>query len=183
MSRGLGAIQKKALLLLETGIALGFSRAPLASLRIVASARKEWKGIERNALRRAIRALYASRLVEGREHPDGTTTLVLSENGKRRTLAFRIDEMKIKKPTAWDRRWRVVIFDIPEKRKNVRDALRGHLRQIGFYELQKSVFVHPYPCGDEIEFLVEFHQVRAHVRRLTVHAIDNDLHLRRRFHL
>jgi len=79
--------------------------------------------------------------------------------------------------------WKLVIFDIPEKRKKVRDALRGHLRQIGFYELQKSVFIHPYPCGDEIEFLVEFHQVRAHVRQLTVHAIDNDLHLRRKFNV
>lgn len=183
MSRGFGVTQKKVLLLLETGIALGFSRAPSASFRILRSARKEWKAIDSNALSRAIHSLYASRLVEGREYPDGTTTLVLSENGKKRALAFRIDEMEIKKQVIWDKKWRMVIFDIPEKRRKVRDALRGHLRQIGFYELQKSVFVHPYPCADEIEFLVEFHQVRPHVRQLTVHAIDNDLHLRRKFNL
>lgn len=183
MSRGLGVIQKKALLLLEAGIALGFSRAPLASFRILASARKEWKEINRKALGRAIHALYASRLVDGRENPDGTTTLILSENGKKRALKFKIDAMKVKKPAAWDKKWRVVIFDIPEKRKKVRDALRGHLRQLGFYELQKSVFVHPYPCEDEMEFLVEFHGVRPHVRQLTVHTIDNDLHLRQKFKL
>ncbi len=183
MSRGLGTAQKKVLLLLEAGIALGFSGAPLASFRILKSARKEWKTIKRKALGRAIRSLYASRLVEGREDPDGTTTLALSENGKKRALAFRIDEMRIKKPAVWDKKWRAVIFDIPEKRRKVRDALRGHLHKIGFYELQKSVFVHPYPCADEIDFLVEFHQVRAHVRQLTVHTIDNDLHLRRKFSL
>ena len=183
MSRGLGTIQQKVLLLLLGGLALGLSGSPVRYFRVLKAIGKGWREINHQSLRRAIRSLYASQLVEGRENPDGTLTLVLSKNGKSRALTFKVEEMRIKKPERWDGKWRVVVFDIPEKRKRVRDALRGHLRQLDFYELQKSVFIHPYPCDDEVEFLIELHQVRHHVRTLIVHSVDNELDLKTKFGL
>lgn len=183
MPRGLGSIQQKILLLLFGGLALGFSGSPTRYFRILKLMGRGWREINRQTLRRAIRSLYTSHLVEGKENPDGTTTLILTEEGRKRALTFKIDEMAIKKPPRWDGKWRVVIFDIPEKRRKVRDALRRHLSQLGFYELQKSVFVHPYPCGGEIEFLIEFYDARQHIRQIIAQHIDNELHLKTKFRL
>ena len=64
--------------------------------------------------------------------------------------------MKIRKPAKWDGKWRIVVFDIPENLRSIRQALREHLCRLQFYQLQKSVFVLPYECGDEIEFYWSF---------------------------
>lgn len=183
MPRGIGIVQRKILLLLLGGLALGFSGSPQRYFRILKAIGREWKEIDRQALSRAIRSLYQSQLVSERKNPDNSYTLVLTKEGRQRALTFKIDEMSIKSPKQWDRKWRVVMFDIPESRKKVRDAIRYHLKQLSFRELQKSVFVQPYPCDDEIDFLTEFYQVRPHVRKLVVDKIDNELHLKKKFRL
>lgn len=183
MSRGLGTVQRKIMLLLLGGVVLGFSRSPRQHWRVLKLMRREWRAINNSAFSAAIRGLYQARLVEEKINPDGSLELVLSEGGKKKVLGFHLHEMKIKKPRAWDRKWRVVIFDVPERHKKVRDTLRLHLKQLGFLELQKSVFVHPYPCGEEIEFLIEFFEMRLYVRQLTAHWIDNEQHLRIKFNL
>ncbi|OGN11399.1 MAG: CRISPR-associated endonuclease Cas2 [Candidatus Yanofskybacteria bacterium RIFCSPHIGHO2_02_FULL_43_15c] len=48
--------------------------------------------------------------------------------------------------TKWDGRWRLVIFDIPQELHRNRNRFRRILKTLGFYMLQKSVFVFPYPC-------------------------------------
>lgn len=183
MSRGLGTAQQKILLLLLGGLALGLSGSPKRYFRILKTIGKEWREIERHALRRAIQKLYESKLVEAKAHKDGSTTLILSEEGKKRALTFKIDEMQIRQPKMWDKKWRIVTFDIPEEQKRVRDALRGHLRRLGLSELQKSVFVYPYPCINEIDFIVEWFNIRPYVRQITADFIDNELHLKSRFKL
>ena len=64
----------------------------------------------------------------------------------------------MQKPKKWDGHWRIIFFDIKESKKNVRDALRHHLKNLNCYPLQKSVFVTPYPCKEEIDFLCEFYE-------------------------
>lgn len=41
----------------------------------------------------------------------------------------------------WDGKWRIVVFDIPEKHKKLRHALRWKLREWEFTFWQKSVWV------------------------------------------
>ncbi len=69
---------------------------------------------------------------------------------------MQIDDLKIKKQKKWDRKWRLVIFDIVEFKKNHREAFRGKLKQLGFYPLQKSVWIYPFDCQPEIELLKDF---------------------------
>ena len=183
VSHRVGTVQRKVLLLLLGGLALGLSGSPARYFRILKMMGREWRDINRQALWRAIRALYQSRLIKTVYNTDGTITLILSEDGKKRALTCKIDTMTIGRPEKWDGKWRVVIFDVPERRRKVRDALRYHLRQLGFFELQKSVFVHPYPCTDEIDFLVEGYHIRSHVRQIVADKIDNEPHLRQKFDL
>ena len=68
----------------------------------------------------------------------------------------------------------MVSFDIPEKYRQGRDALRNKLKKIGFRELQKSVFVAPYNCKEEILLLVKYFELEKYVRFGILEYIDNE---------
>jgi|SRR3989344_541982 len=178
-----GVLQKKILLLLYGGIALGLTRNPKQYFRVVREIHKEWQKVDRNSLNRAIRSLYESKLVETKGNNDGTLTLVLSKEGERLALTYDIENMVVQTPAHWDKKWRIVMFDVPEKFKRVREALRIHFKNMRFYEFQKSVFVHPYPCAKEITYLMEFYQARKYVRFIVATDIDNAIELKRHFNL
>jgi len=80
----------------------------------------------------------------------------LTAEGKKKAGRFQIDSLSIKKPKKWDKKWRIVIFDIAQLKKMHREAFRGKLKTLGFYLLQKSVWVCPFNCKDEIELLRSF---------------------------
>lgn len=178
-----GTTQQKLLLLLSAGLALGLTRSPKTYWWILKQIPKELQRVDRQALERAINSLYKSHLLREKHNSDGTTTLILSENGRNRVLQFNINKMEIKKPKEWDGKWRVIMFDIPERLKRLRESLRFHFKEIGLIELQKSVLVYPYPCHKEIEFVLEFYNARKYVRFLLVEKIDNGLHLEKKFNL
>jgi len=181
MARGHGTIQKKILLLLLGGLALGLSGSPKQSFKIVKAIGHDWKEIDQTALRRSIRPLYKSKLISTKSNKDGMQTIMLTEKGKRWALTYKIETMHILIPKKWDKKWRIVMFDIPERLKKTRDVFRIHLRSMGFLELQRSVFIHPYPCIDEIEYVVEHYNIGKHVRFIVADSIDNEQYLKRRF--
>jgi len=80
----------------------------------------------------------------------------LTEKGKAKAGWMQIDTLKIKRPKKWDRKWRIVIFDIAQLKKIYREALRGKLKELGFVPLQKSVWIYPFDCRDEINLLKNF---------------------------
>ncbi|MBU2081985.1 hypothetical protein KKH14_00985 [Patescibacteria group bacterium] len=179
----LGPVSKKILLLLQGGLALSLTARPDAYFRVVRQIAKEWKKINERNLREAIKRLYQSKLIDYRENKDGSASLILTDDGKDRILRYEIDKIEIKKPTHWDNLWRMVIFDIPEDKKSGRNALNAKLKELGFYPMQKSVFVHPYECKDEIDFIMELFELTPYVRFLRVKDIDVELHLKEIFRL
>lgn len=80
----------------------------------------------------------------------------LTGEGKKKAGRYQIDNLKIKKPRKWDKRWRILIFDIQEKQRIKRDALRGKLKELGLFKLQDSVWVCPYNFKNEMEMLRAF---------------------------
>lgn len=178
----MSTIKQKVLLLLSAGIAFGYSYTPQRQWRILKGVAREWKRIDEKKLRNEISKLYRSKLIEKKENPDGSFTLLLTEKGKLKALTYHFQEMKVKKEN-WDGKWRIVVFDIPEKLRRERDALREKLKELGFYEFQKSVFIFPYKCQDEIDFIVEFFNLRKYVRFGVLESIDNELHLKKIFRL
>lgn len=183
MAQRLGDNQRKVLILLLGGLTIGLSGSPKTAFQIIRSMRKEWKEIDRRALRRAVKTLYQSKLVGIKQNSDGTVTLILTDKGKQKALTYDLENMEIKKPAEWDGKWRMVLFDIPERIKKVREAMRIHLKNLSFYEFQKSVFVHPYDCRDEINYLIEFYDIRKFVRFIIADSLDNELHLKKHFDL
>jgi DNA-binding transcriptional regulator PaaX len=176
----MNSVKQKILLLLGAGLTLGMTHNPTRQYKILKAVGREWQIIDRENLKKEIRNLYRSKLIRIRENNDGSLTYALTDKGKIRALTYKFQEMKILKDK-WDEKWRVIIFDIPEKLKSGRNALRQKLRDLGFRELQKSVFVFPYECENEINFIIEFFNLRKYVRYGVLDSIDNDIHLREIF--
>lgn len=175
--------KRKILLLLQAGFVLGLTHSPKNQRYLAGQFFKAWKDIDKEYLKRSIREFYTDRLIDWKENADGTATVVLTELGKKRVLEFNIDEIKIKHAIVWDKKWRVVFFDIPEKKRRARDALRSKLKELGFCELQKSIFVFPFECKDEIDFIVEFFEIRRYVRYAEMMNISNEAELKLHFNL
>lgn len=94
---------------------------------------------------------------------NGEMIYELTERGKKKMRRFALDTLKINRPIKWDGRWRIIIFDIPERKGAARRAIQRKLNEMGFYQLQKSVWVHPFPCEAEIEFLKDFFDLKQFV--------------------
>jgi len=179
----MGPVSKKVLLLLIGGASLSLTRRPDAYFRIVRNIAKEWRKINERNLRIAIKNLYKSKMVDYKENSDGTVDLILSEGGKSKILKYNLDKIEIEKPIQWDKLWRLVVFDIPEDKNKGRKALGAKLKELGFYPMQKSVFIHPYECKDEIDFITEMFELTPYVRFLRVKDVDIELDLKERFSL
>lgn len=174
----MGPTMQKIILLLCGGLSLSLTRRPDGYFRILKNIGKEWEEIDRRALRDSIRRLYRYQLVDAKDNENGTVSMILNSNGYKKALIYDIDTISIKSMKKWDEKWRMVIFDVPERFKKARNSLSLTLKNMGLHRLQKSVFVHPFECKDEIDFVVEFWNVRPFVRYIITHSIDNDLHLR-----
>jgi len=108
----------------------------------------------------------------------------LTKKGEIEAEKYQIDGLYIKKPKKWDKKWRTIIFDIPENRRIKRDLFRGKLKEMGFYQLQKSVWVCPYPCRKEINLLRDFFGLgKKTLITLTVEKIENSEGLKKFFNL
>ena len=110
--------------------------------------------------------------------------LQLTEKGEIHIARILLREYKVPEPVRWDGKWRLLMFDIHEKRRRVRSRLRKLLQGAGFVRLQDSVWVYPYPCDEFIGL------VRAHLKSGTgemlsfvAEALESDRHLREHFNL
>ncbi len=132
------------------------------------------------SVRRALTILKRDRLISVGENGE-EMTFVLAEGGKQRIVRGKLDELEIKRPKKWDKKWRMVLFDVPEKHKAAREALRQKLRDLGFLQIQKSCFVHPFECRDEIDFVTECFDVPHHVMYVVAESLEGESTFRKHF--
>lgn len=141
------------------------------------------KRFNKEQIRNSINYLRQNKLIEYVADKNGKTIVRITRNGKTKLRAFTIDLMEIQKPKAWDKKWRLVMFDIPMRFTKGREALRYHLKDLGFYQFQKSAWIYPYPCEDEIIFVADFYGVGKYVEILTVDSILRNEKFIKYFHL
>ena len=142
---------------------------------------------EQAQVRRIAQALAAAKrgkLIIMSEKPDGKFLVELSEKGRRRLKEIDYENLQIPILKTWDEKWRIVIFDIPHTfRKSIRNTFTIKLKRLGFFLLQKSVWVHAYPCENEIRFLAEALKVSRFVHIIVAESLTNDVKLHRHFQL
>ena len=88
-----------------------------------------------------------------------------------------------KVPLRWDGKWRIVIFDIWERRRGVRDRLRLLLERNGFERIQNSVWAYPYDCEELFAFLRAELSLGRGIMYMVADEVENDAWLRKRFGL
>ena len=130
----------------------------------------------------SLRRMQYQRLIEITEK-GGQTIIGITEKGRKKFLSFNFETMTIFAPKKWDGKWRIVGFDIPEKKKQAREALRNKMRELGFRTLQKSLFIFPYGCKKEIEFIGEFFGVNKHIVYIEAIFINNQEYYKEQFNL
>lgn len=81
----------------------------------------------------------------------------------------------------WDGTWFMVAFDIPVELLRARDALRHALKRLGFVEFQKSVYVYPFGCESEIDFIIDHFGITPFVSYFYAADLNRDTELRGRF--
>lgn len=114
----------------------------------------------------------------------GQIYISLTDKGKKMAGWLQIDELKIRKPKRWDRKWRIVMFDIAHLKKMHRDAFRGKLKELGFKPFQKSVWIHSFKCKSEIDLLRDFFGLtEREVRLVVAERIGSDEELKEIFKL
>jgi len=178
-----GKVQQKILLSLFGGVALGASRNSSQYFRTFRKIRKEWDKINQRNFNRSIRRLAHEKFIQEKILADGSFKLVLTKKGKEQAQILNLlgDSIGFKKPKRWDKKWRIVLFDIPEKDRVFRDILRHHLYNLEFYKLQHSVFVSPHPCEKSILDLTRIYSAQKYVRVITAVKIDNEDKLKKHF--
>jgi DNA-binding transcriptional regulator PaaX len=114
---------------------------------------------------------------------DAKGFLRITEKGEKQLHKYELSEYQLVIPKIWDGKWRVLIFDIPEHRKSLRDKIRRTLTSIGFKRVQDSVWVFPHDCSELISLLKVDFKVGKDLLYMTVDELENDRSLKGWFHL
>lgn len=103
-----------------------------------------------------------------------TMHIKLTNLGKAQVIKRALGDLQIARQEQWDGIWRIVLFDIPERNRWARAGMRESLKRMGFHRFQKSAFVFPYPCREEIEFLTKLYDIRNAVRFIETTSVSQD---------
>lgn len=152
------------------GILLGSAVIPTLPMA-AGAAIKIWKNVNRKDLGRILKRLEKQEMIAIREKDDGKVSIEITEKGKRRLLEYDFENIELKAKRR-DGKWHLVIFDIPEGKKNARDVFRRKLLELGLIKLQESVFASAFPCKNEIDFLCHFLEISDYVTIATVDKIE-----------
>jgi DNA-binding transcriptional regulator PaaX len=179
-------ITKEILLgVLKTGVVLAVAVTAPGLLQVLDSITKkhdEWKKYYPSSLNKQVRKLWRRGHVEVTETSDGYTVRI-TDKGRMELLKFDIEHLSIPNQKQWDGKWRMVFFDIPAGEGSARTVFQRKLRSLGFFQMQRSVYVYPYTCRKEIAYLREVYGIPHDVKLATVEHLENDEDIRKVFHL
>ena len=96
--------------------------------------------------------------IEGKEK-----FIEITPNGLSKLRRLKNHEIKIERPTKWDGKWRMIIYDVPKKHDNERGYFREDLIKNNFQKIQESVYVHPFECADAVHELASRLNISEHV--------------------
>jgi CRISPR/Cas system-associated endoribonuclease Cas2 len=129
-------------------------------------------------LKRVLNYMKRKRLIASADYAHG---IKITPYGKKRAKQSEFTNLEIPRPKHWDQCWRIVFFDIPESHRGSRITLTRKLRRLGFYQLQRSTWVHPFACRAEIEAVALTYKVQRYLTYIETSYIDNQGLLQKKF--
>ncbi len=111
---------------------------------------------------------------------EGKKFLQLTKKGEMEVL---LAKAKLPANEKWDGKWRLIIFDIPEAAKHLRNKFRDLLKKNNFRKLQASVYISPYPLNREAVKYLEEASLMDYIRIIKAEEMDNNSQLKKKFGL
>lgn len=107
----------------------------------------------------------------------------LQKEGRKLMYYYLLQNLRVVPVKKWDKKWRLVIFDISNDKNTLRDFLRRKLKDLRFKQIQKSVFLSPWPCKRGIDFLKQALRLRVQIVYMEVNYIENEEELKKLFRI
>lgn len=107
----------------------------------------------------------------------------LTTKGKNILNEEKVWSLSIPTPPRWDKKWRVVLFDIPADKRKRRDIFRLRLKELGLTLYQNSVWVYPYPLEKVVREIAGFYHLSNCVSFITAESLTGEQKLRSQFGL
>ncbi len=155
--------------------------APGMSQALDKPLRRLTRHLDENERRRELRRIVYGMKARGYLVGEYEHGLQLTEKAKARLATADIDRLEVQPQQIWDKKWRIIMYDIPEEHKYARDALTTRLRRYGCFQLQKSTWITPFPCRKDIETITAHYGINAFVSYFEAINLDNQAPLLRRF--
>ncbi|MEK7137983.1 MAG: hypothetical protein AAB787_00595 [Patescibacteria group bacterium] len=132
---------------------------------------------------RKLRELEKKKLVSFKELRNGEVRIKLTHRGKILVRQYNLENIRLNKPKKWDGKWHILMYDIPSTKRKESDAFRYKVKQLGLYQLQKSVWVAPYDFMPEIEFIATIFEIdiNKHIFHLVAKEIPKEREIREVF--
>ena len=128
-------------------------------------------------MRRVIKYMKWQGLING----DYDHGLQITKRGRKRLDRVNIETITIDRSVRCDKKWRLVLYDLPKRYKVARTSVPKKLRELGFYQLQRSVWIFPHECRKEIEAISSHYKVYKYVSYIETGNIDNESLLKKKF--
>lgn len=149
---------------------------PLLVRTIIEYIKEEKKlSIEEKKVLRTLAALEKKDLITLVEKGDSVFVHAVNEDNPeiiKYSIKTLLDFKKKKK--TWNGKWFLVFFDVPEIQRNKRDYLRKFLTRLGFYRYQKSVYLFPYECEEEVKLIRKIVEGAKYMKYIVAERIEDE---------
>jgi DNA-binding transcriptional regulator PaaX len=125
--------------------------------------KKLGKPEQRAETRRLLRYMKQKNYVDIVSDSNGELVIKLTSKGKEKSKRIDFSNLRIAVPKKWDSRWRIVAFDIPYRHRAAANALTWKLKQLGFQQMQRSIWAHPFPCQEEVKTITALYGIEKYV--------------------
>lgn len=102
--------------------------------------------------------------------------LKLTKKGKTKLDYIRLEAEDALVSNTWDGNWRIIILDLPEDRKNEREALRYLLKKAGFVCLKNTVWISPHPYEHLFENIKRDLGLSTELMIIVTNKLDEETH-------
>lgn len=177
---GMGTLLIGSIIMPGLGIAVG-SIYRIKQKHGWEQSQKQWKKFNAKLLKRNLKRLYEQKVIEI-VNDNGQEVIKLTKKGQTKYLRFKLEELSLK-GRSWDKKWRLVLYDISKLKKPAQENFRRILKQINFLPLQKSVYLTPFECNEEIEYLREHFDLSEEVMLLEISRLENEDYYKQYFAL
>jgi hypothetical protein len=117
---------------------------------------------------RIVQRFTYQQLYQAKLQKDGAIVFRLTQRGQALALRAHTEALLLARPKQWDKQWRLILFDVPEKDRGGRDFLRRKLVELGFMQIQKSAWLLPWPCEAEFQLFRERFDLLEEIKIFTI---------------